>query len=678
MDPNNHQRRHPPAAGAEAAPVVSADNSPPEPQRGAAWSPAAAAAAAAEVDWRSSVGQSYRNRQVREISDVLASLEPGTTPTMKLRLAMQFEDAMFKASGSMADYQKRISKRLKKLKKSYVPPGAGAAGAAEGALQRQQSPEAVRQAVAAARKKYGEALLYIYRNAPAAVERLRATQGEEKAAQLKVYTDSVKGWLSDLGMTVPPPQQQQQQQQSEGDTGKPAPAAPIASMEQLEKLKELLDRRVDNLRSHVVRHADPDLFVSEALAKAERSLSPKGSEALAKFTKRRYDQLENYRRGKEESASDAAGAAQGGADDANAMYNAAWEGMHRSVPPPTRRSQQHEREQYEKNAALVQLGKMRSAATLMLAWMMVADKKTLSKKLQQQHQEDSTTLQKAHAVATEGMEFVSKVMKEMRRREKGDDETDETVLRLEDAWMKSLEAPPRPVLDELSQQQQGEDGSNKRPKLRIRPYVRTQILLTPGRKPPPNLLPALKRKRAILKRPPPNGEGTHLVLEFGHAFVMTIFFSPLLVTIRAYNANRYQRMAMRENNDDDDDDDGLLDMMDSSSVTFPPLSDGLTKYDADEDGDGGGGAVGRSEPELTVWGATGTYSDPSGLGRVAEERLRDAGVGATRALRRIFENAKIPTKASPFETEIREATALLEFVQLARVTYVPDWQDDDT
>jgi hypothetical protein len=54
-----------------------------------------AAAAPAEQDdgaWRASVQQSYRNNEVREISKVLASLEPGASASSKLRLAMQFED----------------------------------------------------------------------------------------------------------------------------------------------------------------------------------------------------------------------------------------------------------------------------------------------------------------------------------------------------------------------------------------------------------------------------------------------------------------------------------------------------------------------------------------------------------------------------------------------------------
>ena len=45
--------------------------------------------------WRASVQQANRNAEVKEIADVLASLEPGATRNSKMRLAMQFEDSEF-------------------------------------------------------------------------------------------------------------------------------------------------------------------------------------------------------------------------------------------------------------------------------------------------------------------------------------------------------------------------------------------------------------------------------------------------------------------------------------------------------------------------------------------------------------------------------------------------------
>ena len=91
------------------------------------------AAAEAPADWRKSVLQSYRNSEVREISKVLAALEGSATPASKLMLAMRFEDQIFKSAKDLADYRKKISKRLKKLRKNYVAPAAATPQGSSGA-----------------------------------------------------------------------------------------------------------------------------------------------------------------------------------------------------------------------------------------------------------------------------------------------------------------------------------------------------------------------------------------------------------------------------------------------------------------------------------------------------------------------------------------------------------------
>jgi hypothetical protein len=128
-------------------------------------------------------------------------------------------------------------------------------------------------------------------------------------------------------------------------------------------------------------------------------------------------------------------------------------------------------------------------------------------------------------------------------------------------------------------------------------------------------------------------------LEFGEAFVMTIYFVPLLVALRAYSA---------PSSSDGNDFFGC--------ARFPSLSRGLSDLD-----------------ELSVWGAKGP---PDALSYAVQERLRDASARATHVLRKCFESAD-KEGASDFEVEIREATALLEFIQLSRTTFIPDWQDDD-
>lgn len=55
-------------------------------------------------------------------------------------------------------------------------------------------------------------------------------------------------------------------------------------------------------------------------------------------------------------------------------------------------------------------------------------------------------------------------------------------------------------------------------------------------KAPSNLLAALRMKKAALVRPSPRGEGSHLFLKSGEAFVKTIiYFVPLVVSLAADN-----------------------------------------------------------------------------------------------------------------------------------------------
>src|SRR5210317_1876356 len=97
-------------------------------------SPSPVPPSASGADWRDSVQQSYGNTEVREIAKVLAALEPGAAASSKLRLAMQFEDVIFKAATDLGDYRKKLTKRLKKLQKNYVPTQAPASSNKESTL----------------------------------------------------------------------------------------------------------------------------------------------------------------------------------------------------------------------------------------------------------------------------------------------------------------------------------------------------------------------------------------------------------------------------------------------------------------------------------------------------------------------------------------------------------------
>lgn len=127
-------------------------------------------------------------------------------------------------------------------------------------------------------------------------------------------------------------------------------------------------------------------------------------------------------------------------------------------------------------------------------------------------------------------------------------------------------------------------------------------------------------------------EGSHLILEFGKGFVMTIYLVPLLETIEARAS-------------------GL------TSASYTPIEEGL-----------------RELEELKIWGITGNYDT---LGHVVEARHEDVSAQATGILRNLFSNAG-KEGAPDFEAEIREANALLEFLHIACKTYIPDWEDDDS
>lgn len=512
-------------------------------------------------DWRASVQQSYRNNEVREISRVLASLEPGASASSKLRLAMQFEDAVFKAASSLADYRKKLAKRLAKVQKSYVP-------------TQQPAKSKKESSILQLKQQYASAIQYILEHAGSAVSQMRSKHGDEKANQLKQHTDGVSLWAEDLGLLP-----------------KTTPNVSMSD-EQLEKLTSQLERRLENIRSHVVKLADPDRFLLETMEKTESDMKERASKLLAVNTLKRYEQLQRTSN-----------------VDPRQVFQQALDVTAKPIPPPTRNQRD------DRKTALIHLEKMRAASTLILGYMMTVDKATLPRQV----------MIKAHTAAKNGMDFVTDVMAEQRKQAK------EPGVSLEDAWMKTLVLP--------SAAEAGLESPEKRPRTRHRPIVSSRVLLTPGRKTPSNLLPAFKRKRAKLVRPEPRGQGSHLILQFAEVFEMTIFFVPLTVVLRACSRKQIESSSLLH------------------CATLAPLNQGLLK-----------------DQELSVWGATGDYES---IGHVVEERLRDASVHATHVLRQCFANAVKESATTEFETEIREATVLLEFVQLARTTYQPEWQDAD-
>ena len=731
---------------------MSSNATPPPSESGSATGSAPAAAAGGE-EWRSSVLQSYRNTEVREIANVLASLEPGTTSSSKLMLAMKFEDSIFKSAKSLDEYRKTLTKRLRKLQKKYAS-GAGATAApagGAGAGADGQPETSAQQLLLELKHKYGDMLRYIYTNSAKAIDEVKERQGQERAMQLQIHTDSARQWALDLGVVDPNQQQLQQQQSKDAGSGSGGgvgtvtrPIATVSttnlSLEKLLKLQHHLDRRVDNIRSYVVKHADPDLFLQETLIRKDNELNAKAMKFLGTNITKRMQMLSQQQRfQKQQEQQQQQGGGSGSSTvattqppptpeslfDPQKLVQSALEKAQITVPPPTRNVSN------DIPAALLHLEKLRNASTAIMAYVATTDRSMAPR----------GALVKAHTIAIQGMEFVKQVAKKQRDQEErrlqqlqqeqqqqqqqqtspatsknqddynDDDDDDENkqkkimtandyVVSLEDAWTKVLELPSNnPVTDSVdvdnpssdlgggggdgtSSSAAAVDSSNKRPKVNshVKPVFKSRVLLRPNRKIPPNLLPALKMKCATLVRPPPSGMGSHLVLDFGWAFRMTIYFSPLVVTIRALSEEDIQKIKQKDNNTETDY-LGIVDLRTTgSSAKWTPLYHGLkdagtvtveNRNKRNTNNNTTNEAV--PEKELNVWGVRGSYKV---LGHVAEERLRDASNHATYVLRKCFQNS-VKDKTNEFEVEILEATALLEFLQLARTTYIPKWQDAD-
>jgi hypothetical protein len=285
------------------------------------------------------------------------------------------------------------------------------------------------------------------------------------------------------------------------------------------------------------------------------------------------------------------------------------------TPLPTR-NQNTDRE-----SATLHLNKMRAASQAVLAFTAVPDKAAPGL--------PRGVLGKCHDVVMNGLDFITDVAPRL----SGDSKVGDHVT-LEDAWTKVLELPPE---DGVSL----EGPDPKRIKTNhSAPVIKSRVLLTPGRKAPPSLVPALKQKHATLVRPPPDGLGSHLVMEFGDAFVMTIFLVPLTVTVRAMDPTRK-------------DESSVSMVAGGEAASWTPASSGL---------------AGRSE--LQVLGVKGS---PELLGPVVEQRLQYASARATQVLRQCFRSTL--RAKNDFEAEVLEGAALLQFVQLCRDTYMPNFQD---
>jgi hypothetical protein len=543
--------------------------------------------------WRDSVLQSYRNGEAREIAKTLAELEPGTSTSSKLSLALRFEDTVFQAANSLEDYRKKLAKRLKKLKKNYKPVARPAG----------QSTTSKEQLFNELKQKHGESLLFIHNNASKAVQDVLNRHGQTKATQLQQHTDSAKAWAKELGLLEDPPATKTDHSEAH-----------------LQRLEHHLEKRVGNIRQYVVKHADPDLFLQETLERKDNELPQRATDIMSTNLTKRMQQLAAAR-----SSSSTTDDLQG-----IALLQEAMEKAQVPVPPPTRNNSNHI------PAAMLHIDKMRAASTALLTYITMKDRKTTAPR---------QTLRKTHTIVKEGTAFVQ----ELAKKRGLNDTTKDDTPKLQDAWIKVLELPTDDVSAAIASPSSSSGTTTPIPtptppptkKRKLSIATKTKVLFRPKRRTPPNLIPALERKRATLVRPKPDGHGSHLVLHF-ETFKMTIYFNPLLVTLRAT---------------EDTEGRGFHTVPKTGCASWTPLHYGLA-----------------NRKDLNIWGVE--NKSYQSVGQVVEERLRDASTQATNVLRTCFGNY-VKDKTQEIEVEILEGSALLEFVQIARTTYMPNWQDDD-
>lgn len=572
------------------------------------------------IIWRASIAQTTRSEEVRSIAQVLASLEPGATSASKTMLAMRFEDSIFTAASSFEDYRKTIRKRIKKLQKHYVNKQNTEGIAEDETLISERELLLEREL----RDKYGAQLTYIIKHGDEAIRITRQKYGDNKAESVQKNVASIKMWSACLGMKLP-----------NEETGPPISVDAGGRMALLKKLQESLENRLANLRSYIVQIIDKDLFLEEAYLKLVDDILLKNEnggrllrDALMKadtddtdFSERKMTQL--------------------------------IERMNAHVPIP-RRDQVGD----ELRAAVARVEKFRAAVQAFYTYMGL----TIEEKRQFRN-----SLEKCFAIVRECLtaletdhEALVKVVEEK-------DNDGKRVIQLEDAWNNPLQfselegdgigtIEPNDSEDCEPESKRQKTVVETTEKAAAPMVIRSKILLTPGRNIMSSLFPALKRKRAKLIR---NGNVKFIRLEFDNAFEMSIYFVPLLVTIRAIA----KEAALHNSNM-------------TEGLCWPSLYQGLHTTDHYL-GNCSTTTQEKEEKNVTVLGVTGPYDT---LGNIVASKLEYASAQATYVLRRCFAECTVIQSSrvlSDYEMEILEVGALIKFLRIARTTYTPDWADDE-
>lgn len=622
-------------------------------------------------NWRQSIAQSFRSEEVRSIAKVLASLEPGATSASKTMLAMKFEDSIFKAATDLDNYRLTIAKRMKKLQKHYAKQqqqqqqqqsqqdatgeGEKSAESADQTREREILFENV------LREEYGSRLLYIVKHATLAIQSTREKQGDHKADILHQHVNNAKQWAVHLGLHLPVTTT------TTTTTGGGATSLFVRQerrgMEFLKKLKGYLDSRVDTIRSHIISMADPDYFLEEALAKMDDTLLKESiTEALR-------------------TAAVRGGGGGGGDEEIECSIEQMQQFVERlNTPIPIPRRYQ---DGDVLKAAVARIEKFRAGAQALYTYIMlpVLDKTQFR-----------GTMAKCFSVVIECLNDLENDYNNLVKEEDGVDGSSRIIV-LEDAWNNPLQftelgssgdgeggtpeiemtiskddAPPKTKRQKTNNNDATSSTTHKSSSSissRTPIVIRSRYLLTPGRKPLSTLLPALQRKRAILVR---SSSLTFVKLVFGTAFEMTIYFLPLLVTIRAIDLARSSS-------------DDYNTVSTSGGLNWPSLYQGLQprQLPLNAIDNTKRSRSSSNSNSLSVLGATGSYLL---LGPIVAKQLQYASCQATYVLRRCFtETIKgkyaLATKKTENEIELLEAGALIRFLRIARATYSPDLVDVD-
>lgn len=581
--------------------------------------------AAAVKDWRKSVLQSYRNEEVTNIAKVLAALEPNTSSASKLGLAMRFEDAIFQAATSLQDYRKKLAKRLKKVQKSYKPPQEGSAAVNANAVNKgpKVSYEVKEKQL---RDRFGERLKYIVFHADDAVAILKM-KDPQRAAKVKIHTDQAEQWAVDIGV-LSTDEIKLKLQKKRGANSHAKVRQPESLRRRpgfLEKLKEHLEQRVDNTRSHVVQVIHQDKFLEENLVKVEDMYLDASQSVQASLASRNRIVQTLQRLIREENSTSTY--TPNYAVDIMQVQQQYQELQGMSIPFPRKGDTDDD----IKKIALLQLERIKLCTQLMVSYVMLTKEGKGSV---------PGLLKQSYSMGIDGIKYLLKYYE--------DDNEDDIVL--EDSWKQLfVYIPP---------EHEGRDRESPTKKRKrsfdgdVAFYItKTRVLFTPGHKTPSNIIHELESKKAKVFRPNGNDAGARIMIKFGQAFEMKIFFSPLLVTVRAMNPKRNAKSTKNEKFDDEGKSDFCRTVMDCGLPTWQKSSDGLAE------------SLGFTGEEAVVNAA---YID------MVSKKLDFASAQATSILRKCFTDLAGQTYAnakSDFEIALAEGTALLHFLRLARENY---------